>query len=156
MPSIDQRIALLASDRESGASEILDEVIGILRDALASGEPPLAVARAVCRAQPAMASVWNAAIEVAASDRPAERLEAFAARVACAPAALARVGAALFQADGSGPLRLVTISFSRTVVTLLERIAATGGLRVSCSESRPALEGRRFASRLGASGIAMT
>ena len=41
----------------------------------------------------------------------------------------------------SGPLRLVTISFSRTVVTVLEAVAATRQLRVSCSESRPALEG---------------
>ena len=152
----EQRIALLASDRESGASEILDEVVGVLRDAIAGGVSLLPVARALCRAQSSMASVWNAAIEVVAADRPEERLEAFAARVARAPEALARVAAGYFQADGSGPLRLVTISFSRTVLTVLERIATTRQLRVSCSESRPALEGRRLASRLAAAGIAVT
>ena len=156
MPSFEQRIALLASDRESGASEILDEVLGVFRDAVADGVALLPVARAACRAQPSMASVWNAALEVVASDRPAARLEAFAARVARAPEALARVAAGYFQGDGSGPLRLVTISFSRTVLTVLERIAATRPLRVSCSESRPALEGRRLASRLAAAGIAVT
>ena len=76
---LEQRIALLASDRESGASEILDEVLGVFRDAIAAGVPLLPVARAVCRAQPSMASVWNAALEVVASDRPAERLDTFAA-----------------------------------------------------------------------------
>ncbi len=156
MASFEARIALLASDRESGASEILDELLGVFRDAVAAGVPLLPVARAACRAQPSMASVWNAALEVVASDRPAERLEAFAARVGRAPDALARVAAGYFQADGSGPLRLVTISFSRTVMTVLERIAATRPLRVSCSESRPALEGRRLASRLAAAGIAVT
>jgi translation initiation factor 2B subunit (eIF-2B alpha/beta/delta family) len=70
---------------------------------------------------------------------------------------IAQVAAAdYFPADGSGPLRLVTISFSRTVVMALERIAATRELRVSCSESRPALEGRRLASRLAAAGVAVT
>ena len=151
-----QRIALLASDRESGASEILDEVLSIFRDAVVAGVALLPVARAVCRAQPSMASVWNAALEVVASDRPAERLEAFAARVARAPDALATVAAGYFQADGSGPLRLVTISFSRTVLTVLERIAAGRELRVFCSEGRPALEGRRLAARLAAAGIAVT
>lgn len=154
--SFQQRIALLASDRESGASEILDEVLSVFRDAVAAGVALVPVARGVCRAQPSMASVWNAALEVVASDRPAERLEAFAARVARAPDALAAVAAGYFQADGSGPLRLVTISFSRTVVTVLERIARSRQLRVSCSESRPALEGRRLAARLAAAGIAVT
>ena len=152
----EQRIALLASDRESGASEILDEVLGVFRDAIAAGVPLLPVARALCRAQPSMASVWNAALEIVAADGPEERLDGLAARVARAPEALARVAAGYFQADGSGPLRLVTMSFSRTVLTVLERIAATRQLRVSCSESRPALEGRRLASRLAAAGIAVT
>jgi translation initiation factor 2B subunit (eIF-2B alpha/beta/delta family) len=153
---LEHRIALLASNRESGASEILEEVLAIFRDAMAAGVPLVPIARAVCRAQPSMASVWNAALELLASDRPAERLDTFAARVTRAPASLGRMARAYFEAGGSGPLRLVTISFSRTVVTVLEAIAATRQLRVSCSESRPALEGRRLASRLAAAGVAVT
>jgi hypothetical protein len=80
------------------------------------------------------------ALELLASDRPAERLDIFAARVARARTSLGRMARDYFQAGGAGPLRLVTISFSRTVVTVLEAIAATRQLRVSCSESRPALE----------------
>lgn len=82
--SFQQRIALLASDRESGASEILDEVLSVFRDAVAEG-------------------------------------------VALMPG-----------------------------VTVLERIAESRQLWVWRSESRPALEGRRLAARLAASGIAVT
>ena len=52
-------------------------MLGVFRDAVAAGVALTSLARAVCRAQPSMASVWNAALEVVASDRPAERLEAF-------------------------------------------------------------------------------
>lgn len=152
----DQRITLLASDRESGASEILDEVIGILRDALAAGVPLLPVARGLVRAQPSMASVWNAVMEALASGGTPGRLDHFAQRVARAPDALARFGGPLFLDEIAAPLRLVTMSFSRSAVTLLETVAATREVRVSCSESRPALEGRRLASRLASAGIAVT
>lgn len=155
MNALNARIALVASDRESGASEVLEEVIAILREALVSGVPMLPIARAVCRAQPAMASVWNAALEVLAPDRASERLETFAQRVARGPDALVRFGSELFLAD-AGPLRLVTMSFSRSVVTLLEAMAIGREVRISCSESRPALEGRRLASRLASSGIVVT
>jgi translation initiation factor 2B subunit (eIF-2B alpha/beta/delta family) len=154
--SLNDRVARLASDRESGASEVLDEVIAIFREALATGVPMLPLARAACRAQPAMASVWNAALEVLVPGGESERLETFAQRVARAPEALARFGTELFLTDGEGPLRLVTLSFSRSVVTVLEAVAKRRDLRISCSESRPALEGRRLASRLSESGIAVT
>jgi translation initiation factor 2B subunit (eIF-2B alpha/beta/delta family) len=167
-PDLDRRIALLATDRESGASEILDEVVGILRDALAVGVPMKPVARALCRAQPSMAPVWNAALEALASASVPDRFDRFAHRLARAPAALARFAAEAFSpalADAPRParhpgrpvpLRLVTISFSRTVVGVLEALAWTRPLRVSCSESRPALEGRRLASRLAGTGVAVT
>jgi len=153
--SLSGRIALLASDRESGASEILDEVIAILREAVAAGVPMLPVARAVCRAQPTMASVWNAALEVLAPGG-GERLETFAQRVTRGADAAVRVGSAFFLDEVERPLRVVTLSFSRSVASLLEAIATRRDVRVSCSESRPALEGRRLASRLGSAGIAVT
>jgi translation initiation factor 2B subunit (eIF-2B alpha/beta/delta family) len=157
MPNdFEARVALLASDRESGASEILDEAMALLRDAIAAGVPLLPVAKGICRAQPSMASMWNVAVAVLASDRPLERLDLFAQRVARAPEALVRVASDYFLVDASGPLRLVSISFSRTVLTIIERIAESRPLRVSCSESRPALEGRRFAARLTAAGIPVT
>jgi translation initiation factor 2B subunit (eIF-2B alpha/beta/delta family) len=156
-PALDRRIALLASDRESGASEVLDEVIAMLREALDRGDPIRPVARAICRAQPSMASVWNAALEALASERAPGRFEWFAQRVARSGDALVRFADVLFAVEGaSGPLRLVTLSFSRSVVRVIEALARHRVVRVACSESRPALEGRRLASRLSAAGIAIT
>jgi translation initiation factor 2B subunit (eIF-2B alpha/beta/delta family) len=153
--ALGRRIARLASDRESGASEILDEVFSILREALAARVPVLPVARAICQAQPTMGAVWNAALE-ALADGEGERLDAFAQRVARGAEAVSRFGAEHFLIDSDGPLRLVTISFSRSVVVLVEALAARRHVEVSCSESRPALEGRRMALRLASSGISVT
>jgi translation initiation factor 2B subunit (eIF-2B alpha/beta/delta family) len=152
-----RRIALLASDRESAASEILDETLKILEDARAAGVPMRAVARAVCRAQPSMAPVWNAALEALASERVPDRLERFRQRVARSSDALARNAAHAFaDADGSGPLRLLTLSSSRSVEVVFNAVRRQRPIRVSCSESRPALEGRRFASRLADARVPVT
>ena len=152
-----RRIARIASDRESGASEILDEVVGVLRDALATGAPITPVARAMCRAQPSMAPVWNAALAAVAAPHAPERFERFSHLVARAPAALTRVAVNFLASDiGAEPLRLVTLSFSRTVALVLEALARTQAIHVACSEGRPALEGRRLASRLATAGIPVT
>jgi translation initiation factor 2B subunit (eIF-2B alpha/beta/delta family) len=151
------RIARIGADRESGASEILAEVIAVLRDALATNAPLEPVARALCRAQPSMAPIWNAALEALASVQTPGRFDRFAHRVARAPAALTRFAVEFFSGDtGPGPRRLVTLSFSRSVATVLEALARTHVLHVACSEGRPALEGRRLAATLASSGIGVT
>lgn len=146
----------LAADRESGASELVAQVIAILRDALAAGRPIRPVARAVCRAQPSMAPVWNAALEALAADDPAGRLDAFARRVTRAASAVVRVGVEFLTDEVHRPLRVVTVSYSRTVATLLAAVAARRAVRVACSEGRPALEGRRLAAQLAAAGVDVT
>ena len=154
---LQRRIALIAADRESGASEILDEVIRVLGAALATGAPMKLVARALCRAQPSMAPVWNAALEALASAHAPHRFERFTHRVARAPEGLRRFAVDCLCTDvGPAPLRMVTLSFSRSVVLVLEALVERHALRVACSEGRPALEGRRLASRLAASGIPVT
>ena len=92
-----------------------------------------------------MASVWNAALEVLAPGG-AERLETFAQRVTRGADAAVRVGSTCFLDEVERPLRVVTLSFSRSVASLLEAVAARRDVRVSCSESRPALKGRRLVS----------
>ena len=161
------RIEAIAGDRESGASDILDAAIGVLRDALASGETGqiTRAARALCRAQPTMAPVWNAAIEAVLACRAeaptvrrrTERFERFAQRVARAPGALARFAAECFALDDpAAPLRLVTLSSSRSVLTAIGALAAARTLRLACAEGRPGLEGRRLAAAIGALGIPVT
>jgi translation initiation factor 2B subunit (eIF-2B alpha/beta/delta family) len=152
---LNRRIAALADDRTTGASGILTKALEILTAAKAAHLDLPQVADALCLAQPTMASVWNAGA-AALSDNPA-RLTQFAERVRRAPAAIARYAAAQFADDASGPpLHVATLSCSGSVVVALKAIRGARAVRVSCSESRPALEGRRLATELAAAGIAVT
>jgi len=87
---LEARIALLASDRESGASEILDEAMAILAAARTEAVAIIPVARALCRAQPSMASVWTAALEAVAASEDPGRFDRFAQRLARSSEALGR------------------------------------------------------------------
>jgi len=154
-PELEKRIARLAADRESGASEILREAIEILRAAL-SGEADVSVtAQAICRAQPMMAPVWNAAIAALAGRERPERFTRFVERAKRAPAALARFAIEHFR-DGAPVLQIVTISHSGTVLHVIEALSRVRPVRVSCSEGRPGLEGRALASRLAARAVSVT
>lgn len=147
---VSDRIAALAADRVSGASAILDRAIEILREALAGGADLTETARALVRAQPSMAPVWNAALAALAGP---ERFEAFAARVQRAPAALTRTALDVFTGP---PRHIVTLSYSGSVAAVLEALVRRGPLQVTCSESAPAMEGRALAERLAAAGVAVT
>ena len=97
-----------------------------------------------------MAPMWNAAHAALQDD-----LERFAHRVERAPQVIARFALetlSLGVAAGA-PLRLVTLSYSGTVAHVLATIARSRPLHVACSESRPALEGRRLATHLASSGV---
>ena len=152
---LSRRIEALRANRTSGASGILSEALEILFAARAAHINVQQIAEAICQAQPTMAPVWNAAAAAVSPDP--ERLNQFAERVRRAPAALARFAASHFADDASRDvLHVVTISSSGSVVAALTAILTTRPLRVSCSESRPALEGRRLASDLSQSGIPVT
>jgi HSP20 family molecular chaperone IbpA len=53
-------------------------------------------------------------------------------------------------------MRVVTLSRSSSVLITLHAIRAIRPLEVSCSESRPAMEGRRLAADLAAAGVRVT
>ena len=148
-----RRIEALGANRTSGASGILTEALDILSLARAAQMNVQEVATAICDAQPTMAPLWNAA---AALSPDSDRLKQFAERVRRAPAAIARYAAAHFVDGSSDPLRVVTISSSSSVVVVLTAIRATRPIRVACSESRPALEGRRLAADLAGNGVPVT
>lgn len=153
--SIPERLAALAANRTAGAAELLAEALAILFAARVAPVDMRDVARGICEAQPTMAPLWNAAA-AALSDDP-ERLNQFARRVRRAPAALARYAAAHFRDDDpQRPLHVVTLSYSSSVVVVLDAIRAARPLHITCSESRPALEGRRLAARFAATGTAVT
>jgi translation initiation factor 2B subunit (eIF-2B alpha/beta/delta family) len=150
-----ERLAALAANTTAGATELLAEALDILFTARAAGADMQDVASAICQAQPTMAPLWNAAA-AAVSDDP-ERLNRFAERARRAPGALARYAAAHFADDDRRrPLHVVTISYSSSVVAALDAIRLIRAVHVSCSESRPALEGRRLAEHLAAKDIPVT
>ena len=158
-PDLERRIADIAADRVSGAADLLDRAIAVLADALSTGAAIRPVAAAICRAQPSMASMWTAALEAIASEQTPGRFERFAQRVARSPAALQRVGVdhlASGIGDPSSPIRLVTVSNSRSVTGVVQALHERLPVQVSCSESRPALEGRRLAAALATHGVHVT
>ena len=153
--SVHERLAALAANRTAGAAELLAEALDILFTARAAHADMREIARAVREAQPTMAPLWNAAAAATAGDP--ERLNQFAERVRRAPAILARYARAHFaEDDPTRPLHVVTISFSSSVVVVLEAIRGVRPLYVSCSESHPALEGRRLAAHLASTSVPVT
>jgi ribose 1,5-bisphosphate isomerase len=155
-PELVRRVAALASNRDAGASEILTQTMAILVEGRDRSLAMRELARMLCLAQPSMASVWNAALEALADEHAPGRFDRFAARVARASAALGRFGAELLAAGGAGPLRLVTLSLSRSVEVVFEAVRRQRPIHVGCSEGRPALEGRTCAARLAEAGVPVT
>jgi translation initiation factor 2B subunit (eIF-2B alpha/beta/delta family) len=96
-----------------------------------------------------MAPIWNAAMAALASRNSPERFERFASQVSRSSDALARVALDYFRTGATAQsLRLVTLSFSRSVLRVVGALTAWKPVIVACSEGRPALEGRRLASAL--------
>jgi translation initiation factor 2B subunit (eIF-2B alpha/beta/delta family) len=146
----------LAADDRSGASELLERAIQVLRGA-ASGDPAAlpAIARAVGDAQPGMAPFWNAACAALGEADDPGALDRFERRWRRAGRALTRVAADLLVPAGTDSLHVTTCSFSGTVLAILRAVAPRTALRVACAEGRPALEGRRLAASLAQAGIAV-
>jgi Initiation factor 2 subunit family len=156
--SLQSRIERIARDGKSGASELLGLALGTLGDAGGHGPLVLAeTARALCRAQPSMAPFWNAAAAALADLQRPGTFDRFVARAERSAAALTRFAVALLApAEERGqPLHVTTCSFSSSVLACLEGVARSRPLSVACAEGRPALEGRRLASRLAAAGVAV-
>jgi translation initiation factor 2B subunit (eIF-2B alpha/beta/delta family) len=164
MTDLPPLISDIAQDRVSGATEIAQRAIEVLRRVMSQpAAERLEVSRAICHAQPAMASLWNAALAAANDEGQPARFERFMHRVQRAPSALTRFACQLFtERDAAGaavntePLSLVTLSSSASVRRAFEALAHKRAVRVACAEGRPALEGRRMAETLAEGGIAVT
>lgn len=157
-----ERVGAIAADHLSGASALTRVAMQILIDAHRAGASTVgAVACALCDAQPAMASVWNAAA-VAVGDGGLPRIRRLDQQVRRAPRSLARVFSDLLltghEGDGSAsePLVVATVSASGSVRVCLEALSERTALHVICAEARPLMEGRRLAADLAAAGIPTT
>ena len=153
--TIGTRIARLAADARSGASELVPHALAILEDARASGGEVLrAAARGVVSAQPSMAPLWNAALAALRDERERGTFERFVQRSRRAGDALVRVaGDTLAPSTPGQGLAVATCSFSGSVLRAVRALADRGAVSVACSEGRPACEGRRLAEALAAARI---
>jgi translation initiation factor 2B subunit (eIF-2B alpha/beta/delta family) len=153
-PEIEAAVRRLAADRVSGASELVPLAIQALRGASRLDQARMAeVARAVGEAQPSMASVWHAALAALRDIAQPGALDDFERRWRRAGAALARLAADYLTPGAGGSLRVVTWSFSGSVLACLRALSGRTALTVSCAEGRPAFEGRRLAAALAAETI---
>jgi translation initiation factor 2B subunit (eIF-2B alpha/beta/delta family) len=156
---LERRAVELASDRDAGASEILQRVLPLLAEAVGLG-PAVArsVARAVCAAQPGMASLWNACAAAVAEAEDAGAFDRTCARLRRAPAALVRVAACVLEetALGVDVPRFLTLSYSSAVRGAVGEMATRRPVDVICAESRPRFEGRRMAADLARAGARVT
>ncbi len=141
-----ESIKRAAADKRSGASDIAARALPAIA-ALESERDVLRAARRLLRAHPAMAPLWQAfATALAGGDvvEIAEHIEAETDAVARVVAgwALPRRGA-----------RVLTHSWSSTVLQGLLRAGPARITSVTCTASLPGGEGRAFAARLRREGF---
>ncbi len=156
-----ERVGAIARDHRSGAAQLARESVEVLRQAFQVDPATVdLVACGLCRAQPTMASLWNAAA-LAVGEGGLRAVEHFARRLERAERSLARNLASVVMLGHSddhrpGPLTLATVSASSTVSACLTELAELTPIRVICAEGRPGFEGRRVAAALADSGISVT
>ena len=100
-----------------------------------------------------MAPFWTLAAEALAGQQDPLRFDRFTERLARSGRALARVAVDYLGPEENAPLRLVTLSASSSVRTVIEALQQRHLVHVSCCESRPALEGRVLAAQLAFAGL---
>jgi len=175
--SMDQRIAGLSRDNMSGATDLTLVAIAILEDfAVVAMEWPATkrhdeltgVARRLVQAQPAMAPILNLCSRVLYAGESAEEtgtawrdtvlwaLSQFGDQLSRSNDRIAEEAWPLF-ADYAGAGRVLVHSASSAVIAALLAAHARGArLAVTCTESRPQLEGRQMAEYLAAKGLDVT
>jgi translation initiation factor 2B subunit (eIF-2B alpha/beta/delta family) len=146
-------IARLRADHSSGASDMVVAAAEILGLARRQGAEVLhEAAVAIREAQPAMASLRNLAAAAIRDNTEPGALDLFSRKQKDAAERLPRFAAGVIRASHPGRLRVVTHSFSGTVLRCVQTLLERGLVHVACSEGRPALEGRRMADALAAAG----
>jgi translation initiation factor 2B subunit (eIF-2B alpha/beta/delta family) len=148
---LERRVAALSEDHLSGATALLDRAIDILGAAATAGLTTEA-ATALCRAQPAMASMWNAALAALCAQTEPGALQQFRERRQRAGAALTRFAVPALLPSPPRKLHLLTLSASGAVLTVVRALCGEIDVEISCGEGRPLLEGRLQAAALADAG----
>lgn len=146
--TIAERVKLIAEDREHGAGWLARQAVEALAEAAEQGEDPLAAARELAAARPAMGAIAGAVGRVIAAGRTSELLVEQARELIEARDRAAHSIAVLLRPDLTGTV--MTHSASATVREALLYVRPD---RVVCTTSEPQGEGRAFAEDLSAEGL---
>lgn len=138
----------------AGAAELASRARSILAIALDQG-CVVEAAAGLCRAQPAMAPLWNAGIAAVGAAGDRARWDKALLRWEASGRALETHAIAALTKHGPIPRRVLTCSSSGSVVRVLHRLDAHTDLTVCCAEGRPNLEGRQLATRLASAGLSV-
>ena len=144
------RVESVANDTSHGASWLAKEALETLVEAVELGEDPLATARALVRARPAIGSIAGAMGRVLVAGRTPEQLVDEAHAVIAARERAAATIAVILTETLAGRI-VMTHSASATAREALIHAPVE---RVVCTVSDPVGEGRAFAEELGAAGLA--
>jgi len=157
-PDVEVRVAAIAADRESGASELAMralEAFEAFATAKRSADELRTLAARLEEAQPSMAAVRNVAHLCAQllieGQEPKLTFQEIRRELAGAQDKIARNGLKVIL----GKPTIVTLSRSAAVLALLRLLHGRDRLAGVCVlESRPRMEGRKTAEELAAAGIA--
>jgi translation initiation factor eIF-2B subunit delta len=159
-PEVEPRVAAIAADRLSGASELAMRALEVFEafcTAKRTSEELHELAAKLEATQPSMAAVRNVAHLcaqlIADSQDPTLALREVRRELEGAQEKIARNAIKVFP----GRVSLITLSRSTAVVATCKWLHQRGRLSaVTVLESRPGLEGRRTAEELAAAGIRTT
>lgn len=156
-PEVDARVAAIAADRESGASELAMRALEAFEAFATVGPAPAELqelAGTLAAAQPSMAAVRNVAHLCAQllgeGHEPTLTFQELRRELAGAADKIARNALKVIV----GKSIAITLSRSASVIAVLQILHLRGRLSaVTVLESRPRFEGRRTAQELAAAGI---
>ena len=149
--TLHERIERIASDRRRGAGGLIRDAIETVATAAETGADALDAARALVAARPAIPAIAGALGRVVGAARAPEQVVEEARGLLAATDRAPRAIAVLVEHDVAGVV-VMTHSASATV---REAVLHGRPRRVVCTASDPDGEGRDFAERLRAEGLAV-
>jgi translation initiation factor 2B subunit (eIF-2B alpha/beta/delta family) len=143
-----QRIRLIAEDREHGAGWLARQAVEALAEAAAAGDDPVEVGRRLAAARPAIGAIAAALGRLLVPDLTTEQLVE-----ECGALIDRRDRAAMSIAVLLGPELGASVMTHSASATVREALVHNRPERVVCTVSDPLEEGRAFADDLAAEGL---
>jgi ribose 1,5-bisphosphate isomerase len=147
---IEERVRLIADDREHGAGWLARQAVEALAEAVEQGADPLESGRALAAARPSIGAIAGAVGRVLAAGRTDDHLLEQSRALLERRDHAARTIAVLL-----GPMMEGVVMTHSASATVREALLHGTPERVVCTVSSPVEEGRPFAAELAAEGLAV-